>query len=267
MTQSQTPISVKAIKAFTDNYIWLLQHKDIKQITLVDPGDADVCINYIEQHGLQLANILITHDHSDHIGGLEKLTTYCQEHQWPLTIYGSKKHTSLNYDVCLEEDDVIYMANLDVSFSIIELPGHTLDHIAYISDDILFCGDTLFSGGCGRIFSGSAKQLHNSLNKLRQLPERTRVYCTHEYTLANLNFALTIEPYNTELVHYYNQVTNLRDKNLKTLPSSIMLEKKINPFLRCHLPEISHAVTEFSNKNLLDELSVFTALRELKDNF
>ena len=149
------------------------------------------------------------------------------------------------------------------------MPGHTLGHIAYFCEKeaILFCGDTLFSGGCGRLFEGTHEQLQHSLTHLASLPSNTKVYCTHEYTLANLNFALTVEPSNLDLVNYYNQVTQLREQNLATLPSTIGLERSINPFLRCEQPEIIESTECYTDERQPDTLAVFTALRQWKDNF
>ena len=149
----------------------------------------------------------------------------------------------------------------------IDLPGHTSGHIAYLSEDNLFCGDTLFSGGCGRLFEGTPEQMLSSLEKLSALPERTHVYCAHEYTQANLNFALTVEPCNTELVHYYNQVLQKREHGIATIPTSIMLEKKINPFLRSHEASLMTSASEYSESAVQDKLQTFTIIRGWKDNF
>jgi hydroxyacylglutathione hydrolase len=279
MLESQTSnaqtskIKITAIPAFTDNYIWALQSNSNNTIALVDPGDAEVCLNYIQQHQLTLNSILITHHHPDHVGGIKKLKDYCQQHAWPLTVYGPKHESIPHCDVSLVEDEVVELSELNASFTVIDLPGHTLGHIAYLSDDALFCGDTLFSGGCGRIFEGTAEQMHHSLNKLAALSERTQIYCAHEYTQANLDFALTVEPMNMELVHYYNQVKKLRAENKSTIPSSIAVEKKINPFLRCHIDEVQQSAREYTNtaqSNAEDTkitLTTFAAIRTWKNNF
>ncbi|MEW6984453.1 hydroxyacylglutathione hydrolase [Colwelliaceae bacterium 6471] len=266
MTQSQ--IKVVAIKAFSDNYIWALHSATTSNISLVDPGDAEVCIRYIEDNSLILSNILITHHHADHTGGIKALKDYCQHRQWPLNIYGPAHE---NIPCCqhqLVDNDVISIDN-EYCFKVIELPGHTLGHIAYFSNEagVLFCGDTLFSGGCGRIFEGTAQQMHHSLCKLSDLPEKTRVYCAHEYTLANLNFALTVDPNNPELIQYYNQVTQLREHDKSTIPTSILVEKSINPFLRCHTKDLQHSAQEFAKAETLTPLETFTIIRRWKDNF
>jgi hydroxyacylglutathione hydrolase len=268
---SQRKIATKnvitEIKAFTDNYIWAISSTSSNHLALVDPGDASVCIDYIEEHQLILSAILITHHHADHIGGIEKLYQYCLDKGWSIEIYAPKNEKIPYVTQKLEQGDIVELPEFNLSFSIIDLPGHTLGHIAYYADDILFCGDTLFSGGCGRIFEGTPQQMYSSLSKLKNLPERTRVYCTHEYTQANLTFALTVDPSNCELVHYYNQVIQLRTEEKITLPSSILREKQINPFLRCFDKNIQESVSEYSQQSISSELATFTALRRWKDNF
>jgi len=273
--QSQTlkPILVTAIPAFNDNYIWAITSKDPsitnknKPIALVDPGEAAPCIAFIEKNELQLCTILVTHHHPDHVGGIADLKTYCQNKGWPLTIYAPENSSIKNIDVRVSEREIVNISALDVSFEVINLAGHTLDHIGYYGNDIVFCGDTLFSGGCGRIFEGSPKQMLTALTRLTDLPERTHVYCAHEYTLANLTFALAVEPKNAELVHYYNQVLAQREKNVSTIPTSILLEKKINPFLRCKQADIVNSAAKFSGTNPVNELETFTVIRQWKNQF
>ncbi|TWX74043.1 hydroxyacylglutathione hydrolase [Colwellia sp. C1TZA3] len=260
-------MKVSMIKAFSDNYIWAISSDLSHNMALVDPGDADVCIEFIEQQKLQLSSILITHHHPDHVGGIDKLVEYCKNKHWPLTIYGPESEKIPHCDVALNENSKVSLTDLALEFDIIDLPGHTSGHIAYLSQDNLFCGDTLFSGGCGRLFEGTPSQMLSSLEKLSALPERTHVYCAHEYTQANLNFALTVEPCNSELVHYYNQVLQKREQDIATIPTSIMLEKKINPFLRCNEPSLMTSAAEFSGDNVNDKLQTFTIIRAWKDNF
>ena len=269
MLQSQsTPnMQVSMIKAFTDNYIWAITSPDCQSMALVDPGDAEVCIEFIEKNNKTLNTILITHHHNDHVGGIEKLVQYCQEKTWPLTIYGPEQENIPHCDVKLNESSIVTLADLNIEFSVIDLPGHTLGHIAYLAQDNLFCGDTLFSGGCGRLFEGTPTQMLSSLNKLSILPERTHVYCAHEYTQANLDFALTVEPSNSELVYYYNQVLQKRANNIATIPSSILQEKKINPFLRCDQETLMASASEYSGEKVTDTLSTFTQIRAWKNNF
>ena len=266
MTQSQTSNqhTVSAIPAFNDNYIWAIGHINQTEITLVDPGDADVCLEYIKTHQKKLTHILITHHHQDHVGGVAQLTAYCQQQGWPLVVYGPQ-NDPVTCDHKLNSSHEITIDDIGLTLSIIDLPGHTLGHIAYYGRDMLFCGDTLFSGGCGRIFEGTPEQMFSSLNKLKNLPERTRVYCAHEYTLANLNFALCVEPNNAELIHFYNRITKLRKQGGYSIPSSIYQEKLINPFLRCDQANIHISVTEHCDKPLQEDIDVFTQLRLWKD--
>jgi len=266
-SQSTTNMKVSMIKAFSDNYIWAISSNTGNHMALVDPGDANVCIEFIEQEQMQLSTILITHHHADHVGGINTLVEYCKSKQWPLTIYGPEKEKIPHCDVALNEQNKVTLDDLALAFRVIDLPGHTSGHIAYLAEDNLFCGDTLFSGGCGRLFEGTPSQMLTSLEKLSALPERTRVYCAHEYTQANLIFALTVEPTNSELVHYYNQVLQLREQDIATIPTSIMLEKKINPFLRCASATLLASASEFSNNNVTDKLQAFSIIRAWKDNF
>ncbi|GAA5141627.1 hydroxyacylglutathione hydrolase [Thalassotalea piscium] len=266
-TNSNELININPIKAFKDNYIWAITTKGNNFLVLVDPGDATVCIDYIEQHNLQLDAILITHHHNDHIGGVDALRDYCNQKTWPLTVYGPAIEAKKASDIKLVENDTVVLKHFNLSFTVIDLPGHTLGHIAFICDDILFCGDTLFSGGCGRVFEGTAKQMYNSLNKLSKLPARTRVYCTHEYTLANLSFALAVEPDNLDLIAYYNQVRVMREQDEITLPSTIGKENLINPFLRCFQQTIMSSATEYGGQAVEAGLETFTVIRKWKDNF
>jgi hydroxyacylglutathione hydrolase len=269
MLQSQTTsnMQVSMIKAFSDNYIWAISSHNSNALAIVDPGDADVCINYIEQNQKQLSSILITHHHSDHVGGIEKLRQYCKDKDWPLTIYGPENEKIPHCDFKLNGNSVVKLDDLALELSVIDLPGHTRGHIAYLAQDNLFCGDTLFSGGCGRLFEGTPAQMLTSLEKLMALPERTHIYCAHEYTQANLDFALTVEPSNSELVYYYNQVIQKRAEGIATIPTSMLQEKMINPFLRCSRESLMESASEFSGAKVVDALSTFTVIRAWKDNF
>lgn len=274
MPQSQlTPVNtstqdivVVPIPAFNDNYIWAIGRDTQADIILVDPGDAQVCINYIESYEKQLVAILVTHHHADHIGGIAKLKAYCAQKSWPLTIYGPELDP-VPCDVKVNQTHRVNISSLGLTFSILDIPGHTHGHIAYLSSNHLFCGDTLFSGGCGRIFEGTPAQMFTSLNKLKELPETTLVYCAHEYTLANLNFALAVEPSNKALINYQNKILLLRENNQISLPSSIKQEKLINPFLRGEQSEIKQNVAENFALTLESSLETFTYLRRWKDNF
>ena len=263
------PVNITPIKAFSDNYIWAITNKQVA--TLVDPGDASVCIEFLEKNTLILTSILITHHHSDHTGGINQLVDYCQQKKWSLTVYGPANENIPHCDVKLNENDLVVLDELNINFRIIDLPGHTAGHIAYFATDhvmpILFCGDTLFSGGCGRLFEGSPEQMLNSLTKLADLPENTQVYCTHEYTQANLAFALTVEPNNQALVTYNKKVNELRSKGYASIPSTIQLEKQINPFLRCHKQSVQASAQQFATDSNGTPQDTFTTIRRWKDQF
>jgi len=263
------PVKITPIKAFSDNYIWAITNKQVA--TLVDPGDASVCIEFLEKNTLTLTSILITHHHSDHTGGINQLVDYCQQKKWSLTVYGPANENIPQCDVKLNENDLVVLDELNINFRIIDLPGHTAGHIAYFATDhvmpILFCGDTLFSGGCGRLFEGSPEQMLNSLTKLADLPENTQVYCTHEYTQANLAFALTVEPNNQALVTYNKKVNELRSKGYASIPSTIQLEKQINPFLRCHKQSVQASAQQFATDSNGTPQDTFTTIRRWKDQF
>lgn len=242
------------IPAFSDNYIWLLRYGS--SAVVVDPGDATPVIDILKKHSLTLTAMLITHHHADHTGGVEQLLT----HQY-VPVYAPKQETFNFPNIAVDEGDKILLPEIKQMFTVLSLPGHTLGHVAYVNASILFCGDTLFGAGCGRLFEGTPAQMYHSLQRLANLPANTQVYCTHEYTEHNIRFALTIEPDNQDLVHRQIEAHNLRTKNLPTLPSSIDLELKTNPFLRCNQPTIlanSHAHPR-------DSLSVFTKIRELRN--
>ncbi|WOG25354.1 hydroxyacylglutathione hydrolase [Endozoicomonas sp. 8E] len=259
-------IHIQAIPAFQDNYIWLLCEDCSQQCLVVDPGDADVVEKALDRVNLELSGILITHHHRDHTNGIEKLTK-----NRSIPVYGPDNPAISGITHNLNDTEILTV--LGTEFSILKTPGHTLDHIAYFAhpdqdDPILFCGDTLFSAGCGRLFEGTAEQMQSSFNKLRSLPENTRVYCAHEYTLANLAFAQTVEPDNQSIEEYRNRVIRLREQNRPSLPSSIRLELTINPFMRTDQKSVIIAVKEHApNAALSNDAEVFGALRHWKDHF
>jgi len=254
-------VQIHAIKAFNDNYIWCLSKG--QHCVVVDPGDAQPVLDYCKIHNLSLSGILITHHHADHTGGLPRLLA-----EFPhIPVFGPINPNIELINQRVQQGDSLTLPDLAVEFNVIEVPGHTLDHIAYYSPGILFCGDTLFSAGCGRLFEGSPTQMYHSLAKLTTLPKDTKVYCTHEYTLANIKFALAVEPMNTALLEYQLWAEQQRKKQLVTLPSNIAKELAINPFLRCDSPPLQEAVAAFWQCQFTDEESVFAGLRRWKDQF
>ena len=255
-------IKITTLNAFTDNYIWLVTTNE--GLLVVDPGDSKPVEDFLEKSNEVLSDILITHHHFDHTGGVEKLNS-----QSLLNVYGPTGSIFTGINRKLKEGDSINVIGID--FSIIEVPGHTLDHIAYYSENegepILFCGDTLFAGGCGRVFEGTYEQMHNSLNKLKILPENTKVYCGHEYTLSNLRFALEVDAENIFLKDRYDECLNLRNNDQATVPSSLEIELKTNPFLRCDNRIIQENIMQKFNLNVMPvEKETFKATREWKDN-
>jgi hydroxyacylglutathione hydrolase len=250
------------IPAFDDNYIWMLH--DGRSALVVDPGDSGPVLAALQQGGLTLDAILVTHHHGDHTGGVDALrqATGAQ-------VYGPASERMPEPLQRLNDGDVVHV--LGLRFEVLLVPGHTAGHIAYfgqipLQDPVLFCGDTLFSAGCGRLFEGTPAQMLDSLTRLAALPEATRVCCAHEYTLSSLRFALVVEPDNAELQAYQNRALELRRSHQPTLPSSILLEKAVNPFLRTHLPSVAHVV-QHRAANAMDAVSVFAALRTWKDQF
>jgi hydroxyacylglutathione hydrolase len=256
-------IEINPIPAFQDNYIWQLVDTGHKSCLVVDPGDARPVLARLKQQGLRLAAILITHHHADHTGGI---STLLQQH--PVPVYGPASEAINGITHPLKEGDRIQA--LGCSFQILELPGHTLGHIAYFSENftaqpILFCGDTLFAGGCGRLFEGTPLQMHESLQKLAALPGNTGVYCTHEYTESNLHFALQVEPGNTQLRARLEKVQRLRAGGRCTLPSSIADELATNPFLRTRHAAVIAAAEQRTPQRHPPPEEVFRIIRNWKD--
>jgi hydroxyacylglutathione hydrolase len=254
-------LHITPIHAFQDNYIWCLSKG--KQGVVVDPGDAKPVLAFFKEHGLTLSDILLTHHHWDHTNGLPELVAAFAD----VKVWGPHSDKIQGIDCVLVEGDMVSLPSIACDFSVIEVPGHTLDHIAYYGSAGLFCGDTLFSAGCGRLFEGSPAQMEHSLAKLSALPPATKVFCTHEYTLANLKFATTVEPLNTDLLEYQRWAIAQRDQHKPTLPSTLAKELAVNPFLRCQQTPVMTAVNQHWNKEQQGDHSVFAGLRRWKDQF
>ena len=255
-----------ALPAFSDNYLWLWQQD--QQAVVVDPGDAAPVLQALADQGLTLAAILVTHHHADHVGGVRELhlATGAQ-------VFGPAREDVPAPFTPVMQGDTLEL--LGQTVQVLDVPGHTAGHVAYVLPNatpspVLFCGDTLFSGGCGRIFEGTPAQMLASLDLLASLPATTRVCCAHEYTLSNLRFALAVEPSNTDLQTYAAHCQQLRAQGVSTLPAQLGMELQINPFLRARHPLVRHAVAQHAGLSALeqtDDVAVFAALREWKNDF
>lgn len=251
-------IEIIPIPAFEDNYIWLI-HSGTSAV-VVDPGDARPVVDYLQQHRLKLVAILLTHHHGDHTGGATEL-----QQRFDIPVYGPRRETIASVTHPLGEGDLIDFPGMEVSLQVIDVPGHTAGHIAYYGINSLFCGDALFACGCGRLFEGTPQQMYTSLAKFSALPDETKVYCAHEYTLENIRFAKAVEPGNIALMAREQKEQKTISQGAPTLPSSIGLEKQTNPFLRCSEPTVIAAATHFVNHSLADPVDVFAAIRQWRD--
>jgi len=254
-------LTVKPIPAFQDNYIWLLRQDTQDRVAIVDPGDAEPVIAWLEQEKLTLDTILITHHHQDHTGGLRELIE-----RYSPEVYGPANDAISGVRHRLGEGDEFHV--LGRRFDVYAVPGHTLDHIAFYASGtpgLLFSGDTLFSGGCGRLFEGSPEQMRESLAKLNALPEGTLVFAAHEYTLANLAFAAAVEPDNATRDAYRSECQTARDLGRPTLPTTLGRERQINPFLRIEEPGLLETLCQHGPAD--NSMRAFTTLRAWKDRF
>ncbi|CAE6698569.1 hydroxyacylglutathione hydrolase [Candidatus Nitrotoga fabula] len=253
-------IKIIALPAFRDNYIWTLHNQ--QYAVVVDPGDASPVLDYLDRHNLRLVAILCTHHHHDHTDGIHRL-----HELYSVPVYGPSLEAIPCVSHTPDDGEIIEISELPVRMQVMHVPGHTRRHIAYAGASGVFCGDTLFGCGCGRIFDGTVEQLFHSLKRLASLPDETRVYCTHEYTEVNIRFALACEPGNARLRQRQADTQSLRAAGLPTLPSTIALEKATNPFLRCNVPEIVARVSGLTQVNNTGEFGVFSALRTLRNHF
>ena len=266
-------LNITSLRALSDNYIWVLQRDSLPQVVLVDPGQAAPVVRHLEENNLQLIAILITHQHYDHTGGVAELLD-----KYPgVALIGPDRDPSdikLGIDLPVTElftqkvnnGSVVNIPELNICFDVKAIPGHTLDHLAYIGEGIVFCGDTLFGAGCGRIFSGTAQMFADSIATLMALPEETKMYCAHEYTVDNLGFAKWVEPDNQEVVQRDISEMSKQETGIPTVPSSVALELKTNPFVRLQQPQVKLAAENFAGHVLNEDWEVFAALREWKDS-
>jgi hydroxyacylglutathione hydrolase len=256
-------ISASPLLAFNDNYIWLIHGSDSKHVAIVDPGDATPVLKLLQQDGLTPVAILITHHHGDHVGGVTELLSH-----YDIPVYGPAREQIPGITHPLQGGETITLsldAENDTHFRVMFVPGHTAGHIAYFGHGMLFCGDTLFTAGCGRLFEGSAEQMHAAMEQIAALPDETGIYCAHEYTLDNLVFARVVEPESPALLRRIDDCHRLRDQGLPTVPAPLALEKATNPFLRYNVPHVIDAAEKFSGKPLQRGSGVFGTLRYWKD--
>jgi hydroxyacylglutathione hydrolase len=256
-------LHVSPVRAFSDNYIWLIRTPvDPGTAVVVDPGDDRPVEQALQEQGLRLAAILVTHHHADHVGGVAALAS-----RHGAAVFGPAAESIPRVEHRLDHGGKASLGHLGLEFTVIAVPGHTLGHIAYAGHGALFCGDTLFSGGCGRLFEGTPAQMLESLDRLAALPDPTRVYCAHEYTLSNLRFAATIEPDNQHVRDALAEVQQLRGRDEVTLPSSLGRERLINPFLRSREPLLRAAAEHHAGRPLAEAVEVFAEVRRWKDGF
>jgi hydroxyacylglutathione hydrolase len=256
-------LEVSPVRAFSDNYLWLIRTPgDRAGAVVVDPGDARPVQVALEQQDLELRAILVTHHHPDHVGGVRALAE-----RYSAEVFGPARETLPCKFRPLEGGAIVSLAGLGLEFDVMDVPGHTLGHIAYYGHGALFCGDTLFSGGCGRLFEGTPAQMLDSLDRIAALPDETLVYCAHEYTLGNLRFAAAVEPGNADVLETLDAVRALRSRDAITLPATLGHERRINPFLRCREPAVRAAAEARAGRSLAAASDVFAVVRGWKDEF
>lgn len=262
MAQAQA-LNIYPLKAFEDNYIWCIENEAAQGFIVVDPGDAQVVIDHAQTHEAKLVGILVTHHHFDHTGGIETLI----EHFGKLPVFGPLNSPYKGITHCVSEKDTLDI--LALPFSVMEIPGHTLDHIAYYNAEhgILFSGDTVFLAGCGRIFEGTPSQMYGSLMKIMDLPGNTKVFPTHEYSLANLKFAKAVESDNKAIDQAILECQTKRSQNCATLPTTLQQEAAINPFLRVRHASVISSAKSYGHCDVNVESEVFSVLRQWKNNF
>jgi hydroxyacylglutathione hydrolase len=255
-------IEIWPIPVLGDNYVWVLQPAGGAEVAVVDPGDGAPVLAALSERGLGLAAILITHHHADHTGGVRTLVN-----RWSCPVYGPAAESIAAVDRPVRHGDRIMLSESLGDMEVLEVPGHTAGHVAYSSDGAVFCGDTLFAGGCGRVFEGTPDQMVDSLNRIVSLGPATQVYCAHEYTVSNLRFASTVEPGNAALATRLDHAMLQRKSGTPTVPSTIEIELETNPFLRCGEHTVIDAAQNHIGRELSGEVEVFTVVRAWKDGW
>jgi hydroxyacylglutathione hydrolase len=250
---------IEAIPAFEDNYIWALRHGGT--VAVVDPGEAAPVLHFLERTGDRLCAILVTHRHGDHVGGIAELVA-----RHPAPVYGPALEAAEVVTRPLQDGARVALPELEVEFEVLHVPGHTLGHISYYRPGVLFCGDTLFGAGCGRVFEGTLEQMHASLARLAALPADTRVYCAHEYTQSCLRFAATVEPGNPAIAERAARVAGLRAAGRPSVPSPLAEELATNPFLRWDAPAVRAAAAARLGHAPADAAATFAAIRVWRDS-
>ena len=254
-------MNIIQIPTFTDNYVWLMHEFNNDSSVVVDPGESEPVIEALNANNLKLSDILLTHHHHDHIGGVKKLKQI-----YPAAnIYGPKD-IRVPTTIVVKDNQIIRLDSIDEEFRVMDVRGHTSSHIAYYFKDKLFCGDTLFSCGCGRLFEGTYNDMHKALIKIRNLPKETIVYCAHEYTLDNIGFAKIVDPKNLDLLKREKEVKDLLKNGFYTIPSALKNELKVNPFLRFDEKDIKNSVQNHFNIKISSDAEVFKYIRQWKDN-
>jgi len=255
-------LTVTPVPAFDDNYLWVARGDATDRALVVDPGDAGVVLEALDGAGLALEAILVTHHHPDHVGGVADLVG-----RTGARVFGpAREHVPAPFTP-VRGGELVALPAMGLRFDVIDVPGHTAGHVAYYGHGVLFCGDTLFSAGCGRLFEGTAEQMLASLDALAALPDETRVYCAHEYTLANLRFALAVDPDNHDLHAWQEEAAALRARDVPTIPTTIGREKRLNPFLRAREAAVRHAAEAHAGTPLASPTAVFAEIRRWKDGF
>lgn len=252
---------IECIPAFDDNYIWLASAEPGQKVAVVDPGDADPVLAFLAEHGIEPGAVLLTHHHYDHTGGAGEIAG-----RYGVPVYGSASGRIAAVDHPVREGDRVALPACGLDLQVLETPGHTRDHLCFLGQGLLFCGDTLFTGGCGKLFEGTPAQMFDSLEKLSALPDATAVYCAHEYTLKNLEFARVVEPDNADIRARQEAAQRARRAGAATVPADLGLEKATNPFLRSRVPNVIAAAEAYSGRNLDEPAEVFAVVRAWKDD-